>query len=157
MMFSMFNKFLTVAAFAASAWSSTAQGQTMSADSCLLIDNARLENRTITVEIDGYSGYWIVAPNQTYAITAAPVGANTSDSTQRLLRGSSFSFRVYDGDERQGSKGPLYDTVTAAWTVGSYGTSSHTLLTPVQPPQSNDPKFEPECRSSGFWLALVHS
>jgi hypothetical protein len=46
---------------------------TPSASSCLEIDDAR--NLPITVEIDGYGGYWVLQPNQTYTIVSTPVGS----------------------------------------------------------------------------------
>jgi len=98
----------------------------------------------------------VIAPNQTYTISAAPVGSSDSDSRRTALHGSGFSFRVYDGDESKGARGPLYDSVSAIATPGSYGTSSHTLLTPVSPSTTDDRRFPPECVQSGSWLGLVH-
>jgi hypothetical protein len=116
--------------------------------SCLEIDDAR--NTPITVEIDGYSGYWVLAPNQTYTIVSTP------DNTGPPLRSASFSFRVYDGDARAGTKAGLYDQVSANFTGVSYGTSQHTMLTYLEPPASNDPRNSPVCRDTGVWVAIVH-
>jgi hypothetical protein len=120
--------------------------------SCLEIDDAR--NVPITVEIDGYPGYWVLQPNQTYTIGSTPPGAPQSSGA--VIRGASFGFRVFEGDERAGTKGGLYDSVSATFTGASYGTSTHTLLTYVDTAAANDPRTAPECRQTGVWVAVVH-
>src|SRR3569832_1267588 len=117
-----------------------------SAESCLVISNARSDGRPITVEVDGYSGYWVLQAQQTFTIT----------SSSGVVRGASYTFRVYDGEEGQGTKGALYDSVTARFTGSSYGTSTNTLLSLITPPTSQDARAAAECRNIGYWLALVH-
>ncbi|MBI1212161.1 MAG: hypothetical protein GC190_11910 [Alphaproteobacteria bacterium] len=117
-----------------------------SSSTCLVVDNARAHGPAVTVEIDGYSGFWVMQPNQTYTLF----------SSGQIVRGSSFTLHVYDGDENQGTKGALYDTVHAEFTGTSYGTSTHTLLTLVTPPTSDDARANPDCRQTGYWLALIH-
>lgn len=118
---------------------------------CLVINNTR--NEVMSVEVDGYPGhFWIVIPNHTFALSAAENG----DMSQALA-GAMFSFRVYEGDERTGPRGALYDTVIANQTPSSYGTSSHTLLTPVAPdPSGYDRNVPSQCVIGGYWNALIH-
>jgi hypothetical protein len=122
--------------------------------SCLEIDDAR--NVPITVEIDGHPGYWVLQPNQTYTIVSTPAGA--PENSGPPVRGASFNLRVYDGDERAGTKSGLYDTVSAVFTVGSYGTATHTLLTYLDTAAANYPgsRTAPECRQTGVWVVLIH-
>ena len=128
---------------------SGARAQSASPQSCLVVNNASsTPNKIISVLVDGYGEhFWAIAPNTTVTLTNGDGGPN--------LHGASFRLRIYNGV--QGSRGQLLDTVTAGFTGQSYGTSetSRTLLTYVTPSVA-DPRAHPECRVSGFWVALFH-
>jgi hypothetical protein len=124
-----------------------ASERTPTSSFCLAVDNAVYPNpRFISVEIDGYSGYWVLEPNQTKVLTASQV-----PDPQQDVRGESFTLRVYEGS--QGSAGALLDTTTIAGD-GNVG-SPHTISTPLGPADT-DARTAPECRATGEWVVLVH-
>jgi hypothetical protein len=124
-----------------------ASERTPTSSFCLAVDNAVYPNpRFISVEVDGYSGYWVLEPNQTKVLVASQ-----ADDPQTALRGETFTVRIYEGS--QGSGGALLDTTTIAGD-GNVG-SPHTISTPVGPADT-DARTAPECRATGEWMVLVH-
>lgn len=142
---------ILVATASIAALSSAAAIAAPTSNSCLWIDDAR--NVPITIEVDGYSGYWVLQPNTSKFIDATAAGTPTED--RALIRSESFSFRVYEGDARVGAKGSLYDSVDASYAAKGYGTTTNTFLTYIDPPD-NDARVAPECRTTGYWNAVVH-
>ena len=112
---------------------------------CLAVNDARA-SQVISIEVDGYTGYWTMGPNETKVLIASQ-----TDDPQQALRAASFTLRIYDGN--QGSRGELLATTTIAGDGNVY--SPHTISTPVGPAGS-DERTAPECKATGEWIVLVH-
>jgi len=133
-------KVFVMAAVMAAAIAGSASAQTASA--CLVVSNSWYpETKQVSVLVNGYGEhFWAIANMTAVTLTYRENGA--------LLRGASFTISIYDGG--QGSRGgALIETTTSG------GPNHHVLWTFV-PPQSTDERASPECRGTGYWLALIH-
>lgn len=131
-----------------------AVGQQAAPNYCLVVNNARYPatpDKVISVEVDGYSGYWVLEPNETKTITGANADASESAQSQQILRGASFTLRVYEG--RSGSRGALIAETTISGDGNVF--SPRTISTPVAP-SGTDEHTAAECRGTGYWNVLVH-
>jgi hypothetical protein len=146
-MFKLTIRFLLVAlatGLAADAFSSGARAQT--ARTCLVVSNAwytPTRDKTISITVDEQpGGFWPSHFHSNDTVVSSPSG---------VVRGSSFTIHIYDGD--QGSSGALLATSTS----GPVSRDPHILWTFVAPGSTNARTYRTaDCDDSGYWLALVH-